>query len=305
MGNAYPNTGALMPQVGRLQIARADILKTFEEDPRRVFWTEDIAQILDANRAFWRLSSGTSLGRFIGFLMTKGELREIELAPVNHEIRKISRYVWREASPFEIALSLKRKAYLCHGTAVTIHGLNDQIPNRLYLNKEQSPKPRSGGLTQTSINRAFASKQRESRLIYRFAAQTEVAVLSGKNTDDLEVIEMQYAGAKLRVTSLERTLIDIAVRPAYAGGPLQVLAAYRGARDQVSVGTLVATLKKLDYIYPFHQVIGFYMERAGYSRSKYRRLQDLGLQFDFYLSYALKDPDFVPGWRLFVPKGLH
>src|SRR5580700_3369433 len=99
---------------------------------------------------------------------------------------------------------MKRDAYLCHGTAVAIHGLNDQIPYRLYLNKEQSPKPRAGGLTQASINRAFASKQRESRLIYRFD-QTEVAVLSGKNTGDLEAIDMEYAGAKLRVTSLERT----------------------------------------------------------------------------------------------------
>jgi hypothetical protein len=81
-------------------------------------------------------------------------------------------------------------------------------------------------------------------------------------------------------------------------------AAYRGAKDRVSVGTIIATLKELDYIYPFHQVIGFYMQRAGFPVSRYQRLKDLGLEFDFYLAYGMKSADFISEWRLYVPKGL-
>jgi hypothetical protein len=47
------------------------------------------------------------------------------------------------------------------------------------------------------------------------------------------------------------------------------------------------------------------MERAGYPETLYSRLKDLGLQYDFYLSYDLRDKEYIADWRLFVPKGFH
>ena len=111
------------------------------------------------------------------------------------------------------------------------------------------------------------------------------------------------SGEELEVTKLERTLIDVTVRPAYAGGVVQVLEAYRAARARMSVNTLVATLKKLSYAYPYHQAIGFYMEKAGYERERFMRLRTLGVEFDFYLAHGLKQKEYSKFWRLFVPKG--
>jgi len=131
-------------------------------------------------------------------------------------------------------------------------------------------------------------------------------VISGKDTGRLGVAPLTgMEGEKLDVTTLERTLIDITVRPAYAGGVYQVFEAYRAAKDKISVNTLVATLKKLDYIYPYHQAIGFYLQRAGYEQKRYERLKTLGLNFNFHLSHGLKDREFDPTWRLFYPKGFH
>ena len=289
----------------RLQIAKSDIVKAFEDTGKRVFWPSDISQILEQNRVFWRLARNTTTAKFLEFLRKKTDLHLEYLEPLNHpNVAGISRYVWKEASAYEIALSMKREAYLCHGTAMFLHGLTEQIPSRIYVNSEQSPKPGSGRLTQEGINRAFAGKQRESQFIFKFG-DSEALLLWGKNTGQLEVIDMEYAGTKLRVTGLERTLIDIAVRPSYAGGVFQVLDAYRVARDRVSVGTLVATLKKLDYVYPYHQAIGFYMQKAGYTKSQYNRLRNIGLDYDFYLAYGLKDKEYDLDWRLFFPKSLH
>jgi hypothetical protein len=186
-----------------------------------------------------------------------------------------------------------------------LHGLTEQISTTIYVNQEQSPKPEpSGRLSQESVDLAFSRTQRESTLAYSFDHH-KALILSGKHTADLEVGSIAGPeGELLRATKLERTLIDIVVRPVYAGGVYQVLEAYKAARDKVSVNVLVATLKKLNYFYPYHQAIGFYMQRAGYDEKRWSRLRNLGLNIDFYLAHGMKDREHNQFWRLYHPKGL-
>ena len=201
-------------------------------------------------------------------------------------------------------------AYLSHGTAVFLHALNDQLPKLIYVNKEQSLKGAGSRaeLQQTAIDRAFRkNSQRLSRFEFAYDGKDggRFLRLNGKNTGRLEVgSTVLEDGTTVPVTKLERTLIDIVVRPAYAGGVYMVLEAYRRARPNVSIATLLATLKKLDYVYPFHQAIGFYLQKAEYQPKQYERFRSLGISLDFYLDYGLREPEFDPQWRLYFPKGL-
>lgn len=112
------------------------------------------------------------------------------------------------------------------------------------------------------------------------------------------------SGHSVDVTSLERTLVDSTVRPGYSGGVPAVLQAFRLARDRISVTKLLGILRKLDYTYPYHQSIGFYLERAGYTEADQTLVKELGAKFDFYLSHGLNNPAFDPNWRVFFPKRL-
>jgi hypothetical protein len=63
-----------------------------------------------------------------------------------------------------------------------------------------------------------------------------------------------------------RTLVDIAVRPGYAGGARRVLDAYRSALARNDAGVLIdeltETLNALSHVYPYHRAVGFYVEKA-------------------------------------------
>lgn len=307
----YPMTKGILMTVSavrgrpsKLGLAADTILNFFMASAQRVFTVPEIASILSSHQERWKLAQRTSVEQLVAFLRDRAGLEVVALAAINHPNASVlSRFLLPGASEFEVAQSLRTRGYLAQSSAMFLHALTDQRPHTLYVNQEQTAKARtSSRLTQDGIDRAFRSKQRESTMAYRFH-NWQFVILSGKYTGRLEVGETTVDGVELPVTKLERTLIDITVRPVYAGGVYQVMEAYRRAKDRVSVATMIATLRKLDYVYPYHQAIGFYMERAGYDRAHLERLRQFGLEYDFYLAHNLRDYDYKPEWRLFVPKG--
>lgn len=291
----------------RIQIARRDIWKLFDEQPRKVMRQSDIAKILAEHRSFWRLAQGTTTAEFISFLTAPGRLSKL-VFPFPHPYAQEVRYTWGEVPVLEVMLTLKPNCHFSHYTAVRMHGLTEQVPKTTYLNFEQPlPSNGTGELTQKSIDVAFKRRVRTTNYVAE-TDQFRVCLLNGKNTGYLGIETQDHPTdggrvVNVRVTNIERTLIDIAVRPVYSGGVFEVLKAYRLAQEKVSVNKLAATLEQLKFIYPYHQVIGFYLDRAGYKSSLLDLVRRFPMDFDFYLEHQMKETEYVKEWRLYVPKG--
>lgn len=285
----------------KIETAQNIIFGYFDSSPRKIFPTRELQKIFRDHRAEWNLSASMSFQSFLFFLLKSGKLRRHSF---KSERQVPVLFSWNEVALYQLGASLFKGAYFSHFSAMEIHGLTDQILKTVYLNIEQTRKglPNSE-LLQENIGRAFSNKPRASNFVISYD-QYQITMLNGKNTGRLGVMGVDWAGQpNLPVTNLERTLIDIVVRPVYSGGVYEVLKAYQAAREKVQINRLMVYLKQLAYIYPYHQAVGFYLQRAGYPESGYNRLKEFGLKYDFYLDYNLLDKTYLPEWRLFVPKG--
>jgi len=292
--------------LARRQVANPEILRSFGRSKQRVYHFQEISRILNEKRDEWDVGPRMTTEALIDLLRSMGDLRTVEIAPASGRAPRkgFTRYIWGGCSPEALALSMRKGSYLTHATAARLHGLLlNPAESPIYVNQEQTAKPPLDpeSLNQAAIHRAFHGRQRHSAAAYRTGG-FDFVVLNGKNTGSLGVKEIACDGETLPATSIERTLIDIAVRPLYAGGVDAVLEAYRAAVGRVLTARILTLLGRLNYLYPYHQAIGFYMERAGFPRRQFERLKEPGIRFDFHLAHGIKDREYCSEWRLFYPK---
>lgn len=278
---------------------------------KRVFDFNYLQKLFEDNNDKWRLPLSMDVNDFIKGL----EKYNNELIVNYFDFPGLKNQVlahFENASIYEIASNIFHEGYLSHYSAITLWGLSEQIPKSIYITLEQTTGPAKTVkrvLEQSAIDNAFQKPQRLSETITEYNSH-RLILLRGKNTKRLGVLDMQKIGdSSIKVTDIERTLIDIAVRPAYSGGIFEVLKAYRMAKENhnASINKMSGYLNKLNFIYPYHQAIGFYLERAGnYSDKMLEIFRRKPKEHDFYLTYEIEKEQmaYSKEWRLFYPKGL-
>ncbi len=159
-----------------------------------------------------------------------------------------------------------------------------------YLNAERSgyePIKEKNDLAQSAIDNAFKNAQIESsnRNLYK---KKSIIVTAGKRTDKLGVLSKIDGQTCYYYTDLERTLIDIVVKPIYANGVEAVLRAFKKARSIVDLEKLKKYLEILDYVYPYEECLGYYLDKAGYKNSQSVIFKQ-DFNYDFYLAHNINE----------------
>jgi predicted transcriptional regulator of viral defense system len=268
--------------------------------PPRAWSRKDFQELLAEKRNDWNAPQYLTPGRLITFLLDNDFARRIDIKSKDYGAK--SRYITGDLSLLSFACSFYKRSYISHATALHVHGLLPE--GTVYVNHEQTPKKTTSRLSQAGIDQAFKNQPRRSS--YEFRTETHTFIfLNGKNTGDAGVVEITGpSGQPLRCTSLERTLIDCVVRPQYVGGISTLANALPTVISQISTQELVSLLAQTKYVYPYHQSVGFLLQRAGMSPTQLEPLRRLPRRFKFYLDYGMKRSLYDSEWQIYYPAEL-
>lgn len=295
--------------VTRIQIAKPDIVAEFAQRGP-IFRPRDVSSIFAMRRDFWRLTKSMTINSFLKFMLDKTQLQKVRFEFPN---RIVTGFTWGDVPTLEVLNGLIDRSHFSHYTALRIHGLTEQVPKTVYISREKLSSSNvhiSGEVfDQGDIDTAFKQPPRVSKNVVTLPADLGRVVLlesAYQAGDGITSGTVNWGGERplrLSYTTLERTLIDVTVRPFYAGGVPEVAKAFENARGEVSGNAMLAMLKRMNFGYPYHQAIGYYLERAGYKQSVVDLFGRVPMERDFYLTHGMTAMRYVNRWRLYVPEG--
>jgi hypothetical protein len=275
------------------------------------FDEKNIYEFLDANRSDMRMKS-FSLNKFIKYLI---EHNFISLFVFDNKLNDkkiyISKYFDKKndyAKALEIATLLIPKSYISYFSAMYYYNLTLQLPKKIYLSVERKSYAPHNDIEQEAINKALCKEGRKPTIVLSLLGY-EIYLVHTKEANKVGIKRIQLFDKDYRISTLERTVIDIVVRAEISGGIEEVIQVYKkissSYKKDISINKIIFILKKLNYIYPYHQIVGYLLFKNGFDTSKFKK--EFTFKNDFFLTRGIVNEDinnldYNNEFKIYIPK---
>jgi len=212
--------------------------------------------------------------------------------------KSITRYYFdKEADIFQKALAFQKGSFLSMSSALNFQGLSSCCNEFIYISREQPPKQygnKISVLSQAAIDSAFRKPYRRTKSFGKVEGKY-IVLLSPKYSKHFSVIS--YNGVS--VSSVNRALVEMVVNVQYFKSSGQIIQTFKPLMDQMDPDEVCSVLEHFDYIYPYYQSLGFYLEKIGFSRKELTCFASKISSFDFYTEKNLNEYRYDTFWRMY------
>jgi predicted transcriptional regulator of viral defense system len=210
-------------------------------------------------------------------------------------------------NPYEIAHALFPQEYFCNLSSIYYHSLTNQVPKAIYI-CTSAKRINENTVNDNELRRAFIKPHRHTNHVYTLN-DYNVIVVERARISGSGVVESHPPSTllpnKSRVTCIERALIDAVVSPQYNGGIVSVNTYFRNARDMLDMARLIKIYRRLDFVYPYSQSIGFLLDKAGMSKHASVIYKKFPPDRSFFVDHNAKTSwVYNEKWKLYYPVGL-
>ncbi len=214
-------------------------------------------------------------------------------------------------NPYEIVQAMFPQGYFCNLSSIYYHSLTNQVPKALYICYEKKPAKRKkvNTVNNNELRRSFIKPHRHTKHVYTLNDYEIIVVERRARISGSGVVESHLPSTLLpntsRVTCIERALIDAVVSPQYNGGIVSVNTYFRNARDMLDMAMLIKIYRRLDFVYPYSQSIGFLLDRAGMPKYASVIYKNFPPERSFFVDHDAKTSwIYDEKWKLYYPAGI-
>ena len=255
--------------------------------------TIDIENLLYELKEEKLVSIGLTSNDFLLKLLDDG------LAIYSVKIRNIikARYILSEKFDiYDFAYSLENRSFFPMFTALNIQKLSDFRDNFVFVSKERSQRTsfKSKDIKQEAIDVAFSKKPRLTQARDKING-FNLVVLESNNTEEFEIIE--YANYK--VSSVNRAFVEIISNIQYFKSPEDVIEQFSAIYDEFDLDKIYEVIKRFDFVYPYYQLAGYYLEQIGYDRTELYKFHKKKSKLKFYTIKNKESYSFDEYWNIY------
>jgi len=283
---------------------KKQLINHFERPLRYKHLSVHAAKIMETTRY-------TVLSNFIKNLQESGIFKVYKLKAKNKKtVTLYTSSALNNINPYHMAIGICPEGYFCNLSSIYYHALTNQIPSSIYICNEtiaKRQKPKIEDLSNYKIRTAFIKPHRYTNNVFAFK-KYEIVVIDREKDSRHGVVSAKSSSELLPknsfVTSLERSLIDAVVSPQYNGGITSVYKYFEEAKN-LNIDNLLKIYRKLDFVYPYSQTIGFFFEKLGMKKKASAIYDVFPPKQKFYIDRNAKASwEYDNKWQLYYPKEL-
>lgn len=269
---------------------KEQILYTLNE--KRFFSINDIANILDELKEKNLVSNSLSQNDFYLKLLYDGLISHTITI---RDVEKIRYTLNKEFNIYDFVYSLERNGFFSMFTSLNIQGFTNFRENFIFISKERMQRVNfsSKNITQEAIDKAFSNKPRKTKA-YNTIYNYNIVMLESNNTQGVGIIN--YNGYK--VSSINRAFVEIISNIQYSKTPYDVIWEFRQLKDKLDINEIFKIIEKFDFIYPYYQLAGYYLEKIGFLKEELSRFFNNKTNLIFYTMKNKTNYDLDEYWGI-------
>ena len=269
---------------------KEQILYTLNE--KRFFSINDIANILDKLKEENLVSNSLSQNDFYLKLLYDGLISHTITI---RDVEKIRYTLNKEFNIYDFVYSLERNGFFSMFTSLNIQGFTNFRENFIFISKERMQRVNfsSKNITQEAIDKAFSNKPRKTKA-YNTIYNYNIVMLESNNTQGVGIIN--YNGYK--VSSINRAFVEIISNIQDSKTPYDVIGEFRQLKDKLDINEIFKIIEKFDFIYPYYQLAGYYLEKIGFLKEELSRFFNNKTNLIFYTMKNKTNYDLDEYWGI-------